>query len=173
MISYTVKDYRDMLVDSIFLMEKDPPYFSCSAAYDASPLRGLYMSLSCKEKGTFQALESMLFEVARVQLHGFSEREVSVVQISNVEKKGIIPKEEEYVPEEIVNVKPAPGPSVLMEMLAGKRIEVGTKFGAYLRTFSGHCSTSDLGTALQLVYQLFKTNAIPGEEDVKLVVEMA
>ncbi|KAJ0090598.1 hypothetical protein Patl1_13417 [Pistacia atlantica] len=64
-------------------------------------------------------------------------------------------------------------PSVLMDMLAGKRVEVGTKLGAYMRTFSGDCSPSDLETALQLVYQLFTTNVTPGEEEVKIVMQMA
>ncbi|KAK5829923.1 zinc protease PQQL-like [Gossypium arboreum] len=349
----TVKDYRDMLVESMFLhalnqrffkisRRKDPPYFSCSAASDAlvSPLKAYIMSSTCKEKGTLQALESMLIEVARVRLHGFSEREVSVVRallmseiesaylerdqmqstslrdeyiqhfihnepvigieyeaqlqksilpyisasevskyaeklqtscscvlktiepqasatvddlkkvvlkINNLEKEGsIAPWDDEYIPEEIVNIKPDPGyiveqieysnigateltlsngmrvcykctdffddqvlftgfsygglselpeseyfscsmgstiageigvfghkPSVLMEMLAGKRVEVGTKLGAYMRTFSGDCSPSDLETALQLVYQLFTTNVIPGEEEVKIVMQMA
>lgn len=41
-------------------------------------------------------------------------------------------------------------PSVLMDMLAGKRAEVGTKLGAYIRSFSGDCSPSDLETALQV-----------------------
>lgn len=41
-------------------------------------------------------------------------------------------------------------PSVLMDMLAGKRAEVSTKLGAYMRTFSGDCSPSDLETALQV-----------------------
>ncbi|OMO67363.1 hypothetical protein CCACVL1_20585 [Corchorus capsularis] len=61
----TVKDYRDMLAESMFLhalnqrffkisRRKNPPYFSCSAAADAL--------------------------VARVRLHGFSEREISVVR---------------------------------------------------------------------------------------------
>ena len=126
----TVKDYRDMLAESMFLhalnqrffkisRRKDPPYFSCSAAADAlvRPLKAYIMSSSCKEKGTLEALESMLIEVcypfsiswlaiyiflsaspppfffpfisicwytelqvARVRLHGFSEREVSVVR---------------------------------------------------------------------------------------------
>lgn len=42
-------------------------------------------------------------------------------------------------------------PSILMEMLAGKRTEVGTKLGAYMRTFSGDCSPADLETALQVI----------------------
>lgn len=349
----TVKDYRDVLAESMFLhalnqrffkisRRKDPPYFSCSASADAlvRPLKAYIMSSSCKEKGTLEALESMLIEIARVRLHGFSEREVSVVRallmseiesaylerdqmqssslrdeyiqhfihnepvigieyeaqlqktilpyisasevskyaeklqtscscvlktieprasatiddlknvvlkINNLEKEGSIsPWDDEYIPEEIVNIKPTPGhiieqieysnigateltlsngmrvcykctdffddqvlftgfsygglselpeseyfscsmgstiageigvyghrPSVLMDMLAGKRVEVGTKLGAYMRTFSGDCSPSDLETALQLVYQLFTTTVTPGEEEVKIVMQMA
>ena len=72
----TVKDYRDMLAESMFLHAlnqrffkisrgMDPPYFSCSAAADAlvRPLKAYIMSSSCKEKGTLKALESMLIEV--------------------------------------------------------------------------------------------------------------
>lgn len=348
-----VKDYKSMLVESMFLYalnqrffklsrRKDPPYFSCSAAADVivSPLKTCIMTSSCKEKGTLLALESMLLEVARVRLHGFSEREISIVRallmaeiesaylerdqmqstnlrdeylqhflrnepvvgieyeaqlqktilpqisalevskyseklrtscscvvktieprasatvdglkrvllkISNLEEEGSIsPWDDEKIPEEIVDTKPNPGsilhqldysnigaselilsngmrvcykctdllddqvlftgfsygglseipesdyfscslgstiageigifgyrPSVLTDMLAGKRVEVGTKIGAYMRTFSGDCSPSDLETALQLVYQLFTTNVIPGEEDVKIVMQMA
>ncbi|KAK6236436.1 hypothetical protein SCA6_011773 [Theobroma cacao] len=349
----TVKDYRDMLAESMFLhalnqrffkisRRRDPPYFSCSAAADAlvHPLKAYIISSSCKEKGTLEAIESMLIEVARVRLHGFSEREISVVRallmsevesaylerdqmqstslrdeyiqhfihnepvigieyeaqlqksilpyisasevskyaeklqtscscvlktiepqafatiddlknivlkLNNLEKEGSIsPWDDEHIPEEIVNIKPSPGyiveqieysnigateltlsngmrvcykctdffddqvlftgfsygglselpeneyfscsmgstiageigvfghrPSVLMDMLAGKRVEVGTKLGAYMRTFSGDCSPSDLETALQLVYQLFTTNVTPGEEEVKIVMQMA
>ncbi|VAH61072.1 unnamed protein product [Triticum turgidum subsp. durum] len=64
-------------------------------------------------------------------------------------------------------------PSVLMDMLAGKRAEVGTKVGAYMRSFSGDCSPSDLETGLQLVYQLFTTKVEPREEEVKIVMQMA
>lgn len=46
-------------------------------------------------------------------------------------------------------------PSVLTDMLAGKRVEVGTKIGAYMRTFSGDCSPSDLETALQVCFVIF------------------
>ncbi|XP_012076806.1 zinc protease PQQL-like isoform X2 [Jatropha curcas] len=349
----TVRDYKDMLVESMFLYalnqrffklsrRKDPPYFSCSAAADAlvRPLKACIMTSSCKEKGTLEALESMLLEVARVRLHGFSDREISIVrsllmaeiesaylerdqtqstslrdeflqhflrnepvvgieyeaqlqktilpQISALEvsqyseklrtscscviktieprasatvddlkkvllkinilegERSIPPWDEEKIPEEIVATMPNPGsilrqleysnigatelilsngmrvcykctdflddqvlftgfsygglseipesdyfscsmgstiageigifgyrPSVLMDMLAGKRVEVGTKLGAYMRTFSGDCSPSDLETALQLVYQLFITNVIPGEEDVNIVMQMA
>ncbi|KAK3027106.1 hypothetical protein RJ639_042400, partial [Escallonia herrerae] len=89
----TVKDYRDMLAESMFLhainqrffklsRKRDPPYFSCSAAADVlvRPVKAYIMSSSCREKGTIEALESMLSEVAKVRLHGFSEREISVVR---------------------------------------------------------------------------------------------
>ncbi|PKI49083.1 zinc protease PQQL-like isoform X1 [Punica granatum] len=349
----TVKDYRDLLAESMFLQalnqrffklsrRKDPPYFSCSAAADVlvRPLKAYVMTSSCKERGTVEALESMLMEVARVRLYGFTDREISVVRallMSEIESaylereqtqstslrdeliqhflrdepvigieyeaqlhktllpyisaaevakfaeklkissscvikaieprasakvddlkdvaskvnsledaRSITPWAEEQIPEEIVSVMPDPGsivqqventnvgatelnlsngmrvcykctdflddqvlftgfsygglseipeedyyscsmaatiageigvygyrPSVLMDMLAGKRAEVGTKIGAYMRTFAGDCSPTDLETALQLVYQLFTTNVAPGEEDVKIVMQMA
>ena len=72
----TVKDYREMLVKSMFRIalnrrffkisrRKDPPYFSCSvAAYVlVRQLKAYIMTSSCKEKGTLEALESMLLEV--------------------------------------------------------------------------------------------------------------
>ena len=72
----TVKDYKDMLVESMFLYalnqrffklsrRKDPPYFSCSAAADVlvRPLKACIMTSACKEKGSLEALESMLLEV--------------------------------------------------------------------------------------------------------------
>lgn len=349
----TVQDYRNLLAESMFFhainqrffkisRKKDPPYFSCSAAADilVRPTKAYIMTSSCKEKGTIEALESMLTEVARVRMHGFSEREIAIVRallmseiesaylerdqmqstslrdeylqhflrnepvvgieyeaqlhktllphittseisryaenfqtscscviktiephatatvdqlksvvsrINSLEKgRSILPWDDEHIPEEIVSIKPNPGsvlqqyehlniaatelilsngmrvcykctdflddqvlftgfsygglselpemeyfscsmgptiageigvfgyrPSVLMDMLAGKRAEVGTKLGAYMRTFSGDCSPSDLETALQLVYQLFTTNLEPGDEDVKIVMQMA
>ncbi|XP_057536975.1 zinc protease PQQL-like isoform X1 [Amaranthus tricolor] len=63
-------------------------------------------------------------------------------------------------------------PTVLEDMLAGKRASVSTELGAYTRSFIGDCSPSDLETALQLVYQLFKTGVQPDEEDLKRVVQM-
>lgn len=73
----TVKDYRDMLGESMFLhalnqrlfkisRKKDPPFFACSIAADVlvSPLKAYIMSSSCKEKGTLASLESMLLEVS-------------------------------------------------------------------------------------------------------------
>lgn len=41
-------------------------------------------------------------------------------------------------------------PSVLVDMIAGKRAEVGTELETYMRSFSGNCSPSDLETALQV-----------------------
>ncbi|XP_057501737.1 zinc protease PQQL-like isoform X2 [Actinidia eriantha] len=349
----TVRDYRNLLVESMFFQalnqrffkisrRNDPPFFSCSGAADVlvRPVKAYIMTSSCKEKGTVDALESMLIEVARVRLHGFSEREISIVralqmseiesaylerdqmqstslrdeclqhflrnepvigieyeaqlqktilscisayEVSNYaekfqtscscviktiepqasatvddlkivvskincleEERSIPPWDDENIPEEIVSIKPYPGhivqqieysnigatelilsngmrvcykctdflddqvlftgfsygglselpeseyfscsmsstiaeeigvfgykPSVLMDMLAGKRAEVGTKLGAYMRTFSGDCSPSDLETALQLLYQLFTTDVEPGEEDTKRVMQMA
>ncbi|XP_020080244.1 zinc protease PQQL-like [Ananas comosus] len=349
----TVKDYRDSLAEAMFhcalnqrffkiSRRRDPPYFSCSSAADSlvRPVKAYIMTSSCGEGGTVEALESMLLEVARVRLHGFSEREISIVRalmMSEIEsaflerdqmqstslrdeylqhflrkepvvgieyeaqlQKTLLPHispaevskfainfcttcscvikivepraratledlkaavvkvdalenerniplwDDENVPEEIVGESPEPGsiveqveyvsigvselllsngmricykctdflddqviftgfaygglselsedeyiscsmgstisgeigvfgykPSVLMDMLAGKRAEVSTKVGAYMRTFSGDCSPSDLETALQLVYQLFTTNVEPREEEVKIVMQMA
>uniref|UniRef100_A0A2P2LQ17 Putative zinc protease PqqL isoform X1 n=2 Tax=Rhizophora mucronata TaxID=61149 RepID=A0A2P2LQ17_RHIMU len=89
----TVQDYRDMLAESMFMYalnqrffklsrRKDPPYFSCSAVADVlvRPLKACIITSACKEKGTLEALESMLVEVARVRLHGFSEHEISIVR---------------------------------------------------------------------------------------------
>ncbi|XP_078169088.1 insulinase (Peptidase family M16) protein isoform X3 [Carex rostrata] len=349
----TVKDYRDSLAEAMFhcalnqrffkiSRRNDPPFFSCSSSADVlvRPAKAYIMTSSCCEKGTLVALESMLTELARVRLHGFSEREISIVRalmmseiesaylerdqmqstslrdeylqhffrnepvvgieyeaqlqktllphispaevskyamnfrttcscvikvveprrhatpedltsiVSRVNKmedrRTITPWNEEHVPEEIVAQSPEPGqiieegeypslgatefvlsngmrvcykctdflddqvvftgfaygglselseddyiscsmgstisgeigvfgykPSVLMDMLAGKRAEVGTKVGAYMRTFCGDCSPTDLETALQLVYQLFTTNVEPREEEVKIVMQMA
>ncbi|KAF5184288.1 Zinc protease pqql-like [Thalictrum thalictroides] len=348
----TVKDYRDLLAESMFhcalnqrffkiSRRKDPPYFSCSSAADVfvCPVKAYMMTATCKEKGAVEALESMLMEIARVRLHGFTEREIltvrsllmseiesaylerdqmqstslrdeylqhflrnepvigiefeaqlqktilpqiSAAEVSNYaetfrtacscvvktveprshatiddlkavllkvnlleEDRIISPWDEEHIPEEIVSRKPDPGhilqqlefpsvgvtelflsngmkvcykctdflddqvlftgfaygglsevpedehyscsmastiageigvfgykPSLLMDILAGKRAEVGTKIGSYMRSFSGDCSPTDLETALQLVYQLFTTDVVPGEE-VKIVMEMA
>uniref|UniRef100_A0A0D9YAI5 Peptidase M16 N-terminal domain-containing protein n=1 Tax=Oryza glumipatula TaxID=40148 RepID=A0A0D9YAI5_9ORYZ len=89
----TVKDYRDSLAESMFhcalnqrlfkiSRRNDPPYFSCSSAADAlvRPVKAYIMTSSCRERGTVEALESMLLEVARVRLHGFSEREISIAR---------------------------------------------------------------------------------------------
>ncbi|CAA3027767.1 zinc protease PQQL-like isoform X1 [Olea europaea subsp. europaea] len=349
----TVKDYRNLLAESMFFHamnqrffkishKKDLPYFSCSAAADVivHPVKAYIMTSSCKQNGTAEALESMLTEVARVRIHGFSEREILIARallmseiesaylereqiqstslrdeymqhflrnepvigieyeaqlhktlLPNIsasevskysenfrtsrscviktiepqttmtvddlkavvlrvnsleEERKISPWDDENIPEEIVSTMPNPGhivqqfqyssisltelvlsngmrvcykctdflddqvlftgfsygglselpeceyfscsmgptiageigvfgyrPSMLMDMLAGKRAEVGTKLGAYMRSFSGDCSPSDLETALQLVYQLFTTNVEPGEEDAKIVMQMA
>lgn len=78
----SVKDYREMLVKSMFRIalnrrlfrisrRKDPPYFSCSIASYVlvSQLKAYLMTSSCKEKGTLEALESMLIEVFLSSFH--------------------------------------------------------------------------------------------------------
>ncbi|XP_074336220.1 zinc protease PQQL-like [Apium graveolens] len=89
----TVRDYRELLVECMFFhalnqrffkisRKKDLPYFSCSASADVlvRPSKAYIMTSSCKEKGTIEALESMLIEVAKVRLHGFSEREIAIAR---------------------------------------------------------------------------------------------
>ncbi|PKA56306.1 Ubiquinol-cytochrome-c reductase complex core protein I, mitochondrial [Apostasia shenzhenica] len=349
----TVKHYRESLAEAMFhcalnqrffkiSRRKDPPFFSCSSAADVlvRPVKAYIMTSSCRERGTIEAVESMLVEVARIRLHGFLAREISIVRslmMSEIEsaylerdqmqstslreeclqhflrrepvigieyeaqlqktilpyvsseevsrfamnfctscncvikiiepqeratiedlkavvskvnalenERGISPWDDEHVPENVVLDKPNPGsiieesvfpgvcatelmlsngmrvcykstdflddqiiftgfaygglselsedeyiscsmgstisgeigvfgykPSVIMDMLAGKRAEVSTKVGAYMRTFSGDCSPSDLETAMQLVYQLFTTNVEPRDDEVKIVMQMA
>lgn len=41
-------------------------------------------------------------------------------------------------------------PSVLVDMLAGKRVAVDNAIGTYMRMFYANCSPSDLETALQV-----------------------
>ncbi|KAI8013593.1 Zinc protease PQQL-like [Camellia lanceoleosa] len=86
-----VKDYRNLLAESIFFhalnqrffkisRRKDSAYFS-AADVVARPVKAYIMTSFCKEKGTIiEALKSILTEVARVPLHGFSECENSVAQ---------------------------------------------------------------------------------------------
>ncbi|KAL4301725.1 hypothetical protein GQ457_10G017130 [Hibiscus cannabinus] len=348
----TVKDYREKLVKSMFCMalnrrlfrisrRKDPPYFSCSVdSYDlVHDLKAYVMTSSCKEKGTLEALESMLIEIARIRLHGFSEREISVVRalkmssiestylerdqmessslrhdytehftnnkpiigieyeaqlqksilpdilasevskfaeklwtscscvilivepqafagiddmknivmkINKLENKGSIsPWDDEHIPEEIVNSMPNTGniieqrehanigaseltlsngmrvcykctdffndqvifagfsygglselpeckyfsssmgstiaeeigmfghrPSVLIDMLAGKRVDVDIEISNYKRTFYGYCSPFYLEAAFQLVYQLFTTKVTPDDEVIKRAMQV-
>ena len=77
----TVKDYRDSLAEAMFhcalnqrffkiSRRKDPPYFSCSSAAEVlvRPVKAYIMTSTCKERGTIEALESMLLEVISWQL---------------------------------------------------------------------------------------------------------
>eukprot|EP00850_Spirogloea_muscicola_P005254 SM000023S07710 [mRNA] locus=s23:983129:990756:- [translate_table: standard] len=348
----TVDDYRRFLSEELFNLamnqrlfkisrRKEPPFYSCQMSTEAlaRPVTALLLSAACKDKGTLQALESMLTEVARVRQYGFTDKEVALVRllyitdmesaylersqmpstslrdeymqhflrrepvpgieyeaqlakallpdiltadvsrlaekftlqqscvIKTVEPKasaseddmkalvhkvvaleksgGILPWDEELIPEDIVDKKPVPGtivssteykqleakeiilsngmrvcyrctdflddqilfsgyaygglsevpeedfhscsmgstiagemgiygfrPSVLSDMLAGKRVEVAAKVGAYMRTFSGDCSPADLETGLQLMYQLFVTTVEPVEEELQVVMQM-
>jgi len=347
-----IKDYRFLLAEQMFhsalnqrlfkiSRQKDPPFFSCvsSSEHLVRPIKAYIMSANCQERGTLQALEQMLTEVARIRRHGFSDREIALVRaflmadtesaylerdqmqstslreeylqhflrgepvlgieyeaqlqktlipeispaevtriaeyyhtkcncviktlepraratekdlravvakVQALESQGdIAPWDEEHIPDSIVDKVPIPGsvvestdfpefgarelilsngmricykctdflddqmifsgyaygglseveekdfiscsmgstiageigvfghrPSVLLDMLAGKRAEVGTKVGAYMRTFSGDCSPTDLESALQLVYQLFVAEVESADEEVKLVMQM-
>ncbi|GLJ23434.1 hypothetical protein SUGI_0443550 [Cryptomeria japonica] len=62
-------------------------------------------------------------------------------------------------------------PAFLMEMLDGKKAEVGTEVLAYMRTFSGDCSSSDLETALELVNRLFLKSIIPGDDEINVAMQ--
>ncbi|XP_021860861.2 zinc protease PQQL-like isoform X1 [Spinacia oleracea] len=348
----TVGDYKDWLIGVVFRSalnrrftkisrRKDPPYFGCSAAEVelVCPVKAVQISSSCKEKNILEALKSVLTEIARIRLHEFSEREISIAcanimseiesaylerekmqsstwryqylqhflrkeavlglefeaqlcksilpQLSvsmvsryseklrmskssvititepratvtekdlqdlvsdtnSLEEEGkISPWEDDFIPDEVVQVKPTPGeikhqaeyqdigvtelilsngmkvcykctdfkndqvvfkgysyggyselseseylscmlsssitgeigqfgykPSVLEDMLAGKRASVNTELGAYTRNFIGDCSPSDLEIALQLVYQLFMTCVEPEEDDIKRVIQI-
>ncbi|KAL8136373.1 hypothetical protein V2J09_002374 [Rumex salicifolius] len=348
----TVKDYRDVLIGAMFRRalnrrfvkishNKDPPYFLSSASEDESikAIKVFRISSCCKEKGILVALESIVTEVSRVRLNGFSEREIYIVKaemLSEMESaylereqykstswrdtyiqhflrdstalgietsarlyKTLLPQitpfdvseyanklmlqdscviiatepratvrvgdlesvmskiasleeqktianwEEKQIPEEIVVTKPIPGdllqqsdyseigvtelilsngmkvcykctdfkndqvifngyanggyselkereylsgsmgsaiageigmfgykPTILADMLAGKRVEVDTNLGPYTRSFYGDCSPSDLETALQLVYQLFVTNVESVEDDIARLKEI-
>lgn len=348
----TVKDYRDVLIQSMFRRalnrrfgkishKKDAPYFSCCAEENESikAIKGFRISSSCREKGIIEALESIISEVARIRIHEFSEREMSIIKaemlsemesaylereqyestswrdaylqhfvrdstvlgietsarlyktllpqisaaqvsayakkllvscscviiatgpratvnvgdlknvvskITSLEEQGSISQwEESHIPEEIVLTRPNPGfilqqseypeigvtelilsngmkvcykctefkndqvvfsgyayggyselleheyisgsmssviaeeigkfgykPTVMVDMLAGKRAGADTTLGPYTRSFYGDCSPSDLETALQLVYQLFVTNVEPVKEDVERVKQI-
>ena len=46
-------------------------------------------------------------------------------------------------------------PTVLVDILAGKRASVSTNLGAYTRSFIGDCSPSDFETALQVHFEIY------------------
>lgn len=48
-------------------------------------------------------------------------------------------------------------PSILNEILKGKRVDLDYSEGAFSRAFRGELSPTDLETALQLVHLLFQT----------------
>lgn len=73
----TIADYRFSLAEGMFhnalnqrffkiSRKQDPPFFSCSTSSEAfvRPVKAYIMSANCKERGTLQALESMLTEVS-------------------------------------------------------------------------------------------------------------
>nr|GEW27730.1 zinc protease PQQL-like isoform X1 [Tanacetum cinerariifolium] len=89
----TVKDYKNTVVESMFIQAMkrrfnnisqkiDRPYFSCNieAGLFAKPVKVLVLNSECKESEILLALESMLTEVARVRLYGFSDQETSLAR---------------------------------------------------------------------------------------------
>lgn len=349
----SVADYREFMGEEMFHMalnqrffklsrQPDPPFYSATSGGEnlVRPARAFLASAACKDRGTLAALEAILTEIARVRLHGFSDREVALVRslymatmesaylerdqiqsaslrdeymqhflradpvpgieyeaqlaktllpeisagevaayarnygterscvVKTVEPRaratvddvravigrvealeaggGIGPWTEDDIPENIVAVPPVPGtveaskeyeemgatelllsngmrvcykqtdflddqvlisgyaygglseapegdhhsyamaqvlagevgiyghpPSVLSDMLAGKRADVAARLSAYTRTFSADCSPADLETGLQLVYQLFATRVEPRDAELAVVMQMA
>ncbi|WIA32467.1 hypothetical protein OEZ86_003287 [Tetradesmus obliquus] len=58
---------------------RDPPFFSASLADESAcaAVDMFVLGVVCEEKQTLRALEAVLVELARVRLHGFSQREFS------------------------------------------------------------------------------------------------
>eukprot|EP00899_Mesostigma_viride_P018829 jgi/Mesvir1/26948/Mv20668-RA.1 len=61
---------------------EDPPFYQASSISDepVKPVMSYSLSASVEEGGAARALEAMLTEVARVRLHGFTEREVAIAK---------------------------------------------------------------------------------------------
>ncbi|CAI0543733.1 unnamed protein product, partial [Linum tenue] len=297
----TVKDYRDMLTEYMFLYalnqrffklsrRNDPPYFSCSAAADALVARVRLHGFSEREICIVRALmmaeiESAYLERDQMQSTNLRDEylqhflrgepvvgieyeaqlqktilpQISAVEVSNYAEKlktscscviktvepwasatvddlksvvrkinkleleqHITPWNEENIPEEIVSVKPTPGQVInqfeysnigatelvlsngmrvcykCTDFLDDQILFTGFSYGGLSEipesdyfscsmgsTIAGEIGVfgyrppmlmdmlADLETALQLVYQLFMTTLTPGEEDVKIVMQMA
>eukprot|EP00963_Diacronema_lutheri_P003130 scaffold261_cov336-Pavlova_lutheri.AAC.45 len=63
-------------------------------------------------------------------------------------------------------------PSVLSEIVADKRVDVGVGVGAYRRSFGGEQSPEDLEVAMQLIHLLFVTEVKPAEEELIAVKQL-
>ncbi|KAJ0447570.1 hypothetical protein HanLR1_Chr17g0665561 [Helianthus annuus] len=88
-------DYVD--IPRFLVPSHEEPRISCFMEFEAAgvnvvvqPIKAYIMTSSCKEKGTLIALESMLTEIARVRLHGFSEREISVARATICLKSNLL-----------------------------------------------------------------------------------
>nr|KYP67514.1 putative zinc protease pqqL [Cajanus cajan] len=275
----TVKDYRNLLAESMFLYalnqrffkiarRNDPPYFSCSAAADVLVARVRLHGFSEREISVVRALlmseiESAYLERDQIQstslrdeylqhfLHNepvvgieyeaqlqktllphISTSEVSkcseklrtscscviktiepqsfavlddlknvVNKVNLLEEEGRISSwDDEHVPEEIVTTKPNMGHIVqeleysnigATELILSNGMRICYKRTDFLDDqviFTGYSygGLSELpesepsvlmdmlaGKRAELVYQLFVTNLTPGEEDVKIVMQMA
>ena len=63
-------------------------------------------------------------------------------------------------------------PSVLSEIVADKRVDVGVGVGAYRCSFGGDQSPEDLEVAVQLIHLLFMTEVKPAEEELIAVKQL-
>ncbi|GJP47352.1 hypothetical protein CLOM_g6553 [Closterium sp. NIES-68] len=90
----TPADYRLYLVEELFqaalshrlfLLSRrpDPPFYAAAATVEAlvKSTRSFSLSASCQDKGTLKALEALWMEVARVQVHGISDRELAMARV--------------------------------------------------------------------------------------------
>ncbi|CAI5511991.1 unnamed protein product [Closterium sp. Naga37s-1] len=90
----TPMDYRQYLVEELFqaalshrlfLLSRrpDPPFYAAAATVEAlvKSTRSFSLSASCQDKGTLKALEALWMEVARVQVHGISDRELAMARV--------------------------------------------------------------------------------------------
>lgn len=72
--------FQTMLNNRFFKISRQekPPFYSASCSSDplCSSIQMLCVSASVAEEASLVALEALLVELARVRLHGFSEREV-------------------------------------------------------------------------------------------------
>ncbi|CAI5494153.1 unnamed protein product [Closterium sp. Naga37s-1] len=90
----TPMDYRQYLVEELFqaalshrlfLLSRrpNPPFYAAAATVEAlvKSTRSFSLSASCQDKGTLKALEALWMEVARVQVHGISNRELAMARV--------------------------------------------------------------------------------------------
>ncbi|CAI7822512.1 unnamed protein product, partial [Closterium sp. NIES-53] len=90
----TPMDYRQYLVEELFqaalshrlfLLSRrpNPPFYAAAATVEAlvKSSRSFSLSASCQDKGTLKALEALWMEVARVQVHGISDRELAMARV--------------------------------------------------------------------------------------------
>ncbi|CAI5476047.1 unnamed protein product, partial [Closterium sp. Yama58-4] len=87
-------DYRQYLVEELFqaalshrlfLLSRrpNPPFYAAAATVESlvKSTRSFSLSASCQDKGTLKALEALWMEVARVQVHGISDRELAMARV--------------------------------------------------------------------------------------------